>query len=90
MMNERVKKLKLAASLWCDENIPDQWSDEINGYGVAWEEKFAELIVQECIRIVETQKVSVGNSVAGEMAAEWTMDALRECREEIRELLQAG
>lgn len=46
-MNERIKLLKHQASLWCDENIPEQFSEEINGYGQAWEDKFAELIVQE-------------------------------------------
>ena len=47
-MNERIKLLKHQASVWCDENIPDQYSEETNGYGRAWEEKFAELIVRMC------------------------------------------
>ena len=48
-MNERIRKLKHQASVWCDENIPDQYSEETNGYGSAWADKFAELIVAECI-----------------------------------------
>lgn len=48
-MNERIKFLKHQASVWCDENIPEQYSEETNGYGKAWEDKFAELIVRECI-----------------------------------------
>jgi hypothetical protein len=48
-MSERINQLKNQASLWCDENIPEQFSEEINGYGKAWEDKFAELIVKECI-----------------------------------------
>ena len=48
-MNERIVLLKHQASVWCDENIPDQFSEETNGYGRAWEEKFAELIVEECV-----------------------------------------
>ena len=47
-MNERIRLLKHQASLWCDENIPEQFSEETNGYGRAWEDKFAELIVREC------------------------------------------
>ena len=47
-MNERIKLLKHQASLWCDENIPEQFNEETNGYGSAWEDKFAELIVREC------------------------------------------
>lgn len=51
MMNERIKELKHQASLWCDKNIPEQYSEETNGYGRAWEDKFAELIVRECSQI---------------------------------------
>ena len=47
-MNERIKLLKNQASVWCDQNIPDQYSEETNGYGSAWEDKLAELIVKEC------------------------------------------
>ena len=52
-MNERIKELKHQASLWCDKNIPEQYSEETNSYGTAWEDKFAELIVQECAEISE-------------------------------------
>ena len=45
-------------------------------------EKFAEFIVRGCVEIVETQRVPVGNS---KMAAKWTMDSLRECRDKIKE-----
>ncbi len=48
-MNERIRLLKHQASLWCDENIPEQFSEETNSYGRAWEDKFAELIVRESI-----------------------------------------
>jgi len=46
-MNERIKQLKHQASLWCDINVPEQFSEY--GYGEVWEDKFAELIVQECV-----------------------------------------
>ena len=49
-------------------------------------EKFAELIVGECIDKIETYRIPVGNSAAGEMACEWTYDALKEIRDEIKEL----
>ena len=49
------------------------------------EEKFAELIVAECIDKIETYRIPVGNSAAGEMACEWTYDALKEIRDEIKE-----
>jgi len=47
--------------------------------------KFAELIVQECIDKIETYRIPVGNSAAGEMACDWTYDALKEIRDEIKE-----
>ncbi len=50
-MKERIRQLKLQASLWCDANIPEQFSEETMGYGTAWEDKFAELIVQECANV---------------------------------------
>lgn len=40
----------------------------------------------KCIKVVEQYKVSVGNSRAGELAAEWTMDSLRDIRDEIKAL----
>ena len=49
------------------------------------EVKFAELIVRECIDKIETYRIPVGNSAAGEMACEWTYDALKEIRDEIKE-----
>lgn len=48
-------------------------------------EKFAELIVRQCIDIIETYRIPVGNSAAGEMACEWTYDALKDIRDEIKE-----
>jgi len=52
-MNERIKELKRQASIWCDQNIPGEFDENIGGYGYHWEEKFAELIVQECIKEME-------------------------------------
>jgi hypothetical protein len=48
MMNIRIQEIKNRASVWCDENIPEQFSEETNGYGAAWENKFAELIINVC------------------------------------------
>ncbi len=48
-------------------------------------EKLIELVVKECIDSIETYKIPVGNSAAGEMACEWTYDALTEIRDEIKE-----
>ncbi|MET3232210.1 UNVERIFIED_ORG: hypothetical protein ABIC54_004415 [Burkholderia sp. 1263] len=42
--------------------------------------------LEEAIQIIETHRVPIGNSSAGEMAAGWTMDALHEIRDSIRAL----
>ena len=60
--------------------------DGDNNHGIRLnEEKFAELIVRECIDKIETYRIPVGNSAAGEMACEWTYDALKEISDEIKE-----
>ncbi len=48
-------------------------------------QQFADLIVRECIDKIETHRIPVGNSAAGEMACEWTYAALKEIRDEITE-----
>ena len=58
---------------------------EYDGELVFSKEKFAELIVKECIDKIETHRIPVGNSAAGEMACEWTYSALMEIRDEIKE-----
>lgn len=50
-VNDRLNQLKRQASLWCDQNIPSSFSEETNGYGAAWEDKFAELIIRECMQV---------------------------------------
>jgi hypothetical protein len=75
-MNQRIKDL--AEQAYEYSNIP-------NSDGVFNKEKFAKLIVQECICKIETYRIPVGNSAAGEMACEWTYDALKEIRNDIHE-----
>ena len=51
-MNERIRDLKEQALCWAVETLdPDALND--NEWGVAIDEKFAELIVQECAGVVE-------------------------------------
>lgn len=42
-------------------------------------------VLDEAIKIIEEYRIPVGNSAAGELACEWTRDAL----EEIRDMLRA-
>jgi hypothetical protein len=73
-MNERIRELALQAGA---QGIVNRDFIDV--------EKFAELIVRECIDKIETYRIPVGNSAAGEMACEWTYDALKEIRDEIKE-----
>ena len=78
-MNERIKELAEQATT----HLP---KTEYSGEGWIFnKEKFAELIVRECIDKIETHRIPVGNSAAGEMACEWTYAALKEVRDEIKE-----
>ena len=57
-MNERIRELRTQAAAWVSENHqpqdPNVYSQkEIDQRYLMYEEKFAELIVQECIGIVE-------------------------------------
>jgi hypothetical protein len=80
-MNDRIQELMKKSMV----NTPDMSRP---GRKELDPEKFAELIVQECINKIEAYQIPVGNSAAGEMACKWTYDALKEIREEIRELLR--
>ena len=77
-MNERIRELAEQAG----------YQEDMFGIG-HWDmpecQKFAELIIKECIDKIETYRIPVGNSAAGEMACEWTYDALKEIRDDIKE-----
>ena len=48
-------------------------------------EQFVRLIIRDCIDKIETYRIPCGNSAAGEMACEWTYDALKSIRDDIKE-----
>ena len=85
-MNERLTAL-------CEQTITEAWESRkgpdglvrTDGNPYIFYEKFAELIVRECIDKIETHRIPVGNSAEGEMACEWTYAALKEIRDEIKE-----
>jgi hypothetical protein len=88
-MNKHIKDLAQKAGfvLW-DEN--EYWKPK--GAVIDWASEYdnelthlVELIVRECIDKIETHRIPVGNSPAGELACEWTYDALKEIRDEIKE-----
>lgn len=82
-MNEQFAKLAQQAGMEPDELDENE--------GIIWWlgdgdlMKFAQLVVKECINKIETHRIPVGNSPAGEMACDWTYSALKEIRDEIKE-----
>lgn len=82
-MNERIRELiTQARGHWNhgDFNMPS--SVEFQSEDI---EKFAELIIKQCIDKIETYRIPVGNSASGELACEWTYSALKEVRDDIKE-----
>jgi hypothetical protein len=87
-MNERIKKLAEQSGFYFydmhDINGQDLGeSIEADKWSVA--EEFVDLIVRECIDKIETYRIPVGNSSSGELACEWTYNALKEIRDDIKE-----
>jgi hypothetical protein len=87
-MNDRIKELLNHAVIAVDNPFPgNPLNDELEKMYIpdCFAEKFAELIVRECIDKIETYRIPVGNSPAGELACEWTYDALKDIRDDIEE-----
>ena len=76
-MNKRIQQLAEQAS--------EIDGDDLLYYHPVFAEKFAELIVRECINKIETYHIPVGNSAAGEIACGMTYDALKEIRDDIKQ-----
>jgi len=82
-MNDRIRELwdKAAQSTAAyPSGQNNSWETQVN-----FMDKFAELVVRECIDKIETYRIPVGNSRSGELACEWTYNALKEIRDEIKE-----
>ena len=74
-MNETIKRIA---------NQSGFTSSQIDDESIKLE-AFAKLIIKECIKSIEQHEIPVGNSAAGELACEWTYNALKEIRNEIKE-----
>jgi hypothetical protein len=83
-MNELIKSLLDRAEYQVGKQYGPDWEVYVEPSLEQILQKFAELIVKECIDKIETYRIPVGNSAAGEMACEWTYDALKEIRGEIK------
>lgn len=59
-MNKRIQELILRTDAWCEQNLPANWTDDVDQYLPLWNAKFAELIVQECIDIISPYTIRMG------------------------------
>ena len=64
-----------------DEDWCYQWDRD-------YDAKLAELIINKCLNIIEQYPIPVGNSAAGELAAEWTYTGLEQIRDTIKETFE--
>lgn len=83
------KAIELAAECGLLSDTVHMYADEIETFF----RRAQAMALRDAVVKVETYRVSVGNSRAGELAAEWTMENLRELREELRRMadeLEAG
>ena len=67
-------------------DYPSEWEAYQAGHAAAKAETAAAVAqeMERCIGIIESHHIPVGNSAAGEMAREWTYDALKTIRAAIR------
>lgn len=88
-MNGQIEKLVIEAKLQLAEERGLTREQTTCGYYPEYDqklfEKFTKLVVKECIDKIETYRIPVGNSCSGELAAQWTYEALGTLRDDIRE-----
>ena len=78
-MNERIRDLKEQALIWAIETLdPDALND--NEWGVAIDEKFAELIVTECAAII--------NDIPSSPQGCWSDGYYEGCRDSAKQIKQ--
>ena len=77
----RDEIIQMAGEIWnAGSSFPIPSSDDIL--------RFAALVAaaerEACLEVIDTHRIPVGNSAAGEMACEWTYAALKEIAADIR------
>ena len=73
--------------VYTDEFVYVAWIHYREGHAAAEAEIAAAVVAERerCVDIIESYRIPVGNSAVGEMACEWTYDALETIRDAIRE-----
>jgi len=79
-MIQQLKALREKA--WIPTPLGDKFSLHFDD--TKYLELVAQAVAQRCIDHIETYKIPVGNSSSGELACEWTYDALKVIRYQIK------
>ena len=79
-MNPRICKIAQDTDAWCDKYY---FGDDL--YDLEWEQKFAELIVRECIDKITTYDLVPGHSAKWEDIYDIHARLLQDLGEELKE-----
>jgi|GEM_PF-2375644 len=90
-MNEKIKEIienppqinRYRNNIWNGDVEFDYSEIDVTAFANA----LVKAAVAACVDVIETHHIPVGNSAAGELACEWTYDALVEIRDAINERL---
>lgn len=66
------------------KNHAGQWID-VDDVS-ARDKEIVRCVLEAAAKVLTDHQIPVGNSAAGELACEWTYDALKECRDKIKSL----
>jgi hypothetical protein len=82
-MNEQIEKISEQARQYADSMYPSGL--DIAKWGPAYQEKFAELIVRECVDIINYRADTCGDRLDSIKANEAVREGQRECAKTIKE-----
>ena len=83
---DEVLKMAIQAelNLYVHDLTEKQYTEVIKAFAKLVADKAAAREREACLDVVKTHRIPVGNSSAGEMACEWTYEALKEIVEKIQ------
>lgn len=81
-LTEQIKDKAIKFAQSKTDFTDEDWAYQ---YSKFYEQAYTEMIIKACLDEVETYCVPVGNSPAGEIAFEWTVSALTDISDNIKE-----
>ena len=83
-MNDKIRALLNVCGM-PNEDLMDIYLDTNKSF---YMQNFAISIIKSCLEEIDNYPIPVGNSPAGELAAEWTYTALEQIRDTIKETFE--